>query len=156
MEKRKCELCDNHAVGNQRLCSKHHKRYQRERPETGRSVQEYIDFEKQPLGDALKKLPTITAENAEEQKLIGQAMKEREHAIRLEMENSRKMGDLVSKSENKSAVVSILRGVAEQIETGLDAWPLEFENKSAGEIKKIMVKKVEQLNKSIVEMLENV
>jgi hypothetical protein len=155
-EKRKCQICGNDAKGKGRLCSKHFSQYSRQRESEGRSLQEFIDFHKIPLPEDTKNLPKITAENAEEQKLIGQAMKERQHAQRLEMENARKMGDLVSKSENTKATVTIVRGILEQIENGLDSWPMEMENKSAGEVKAVMVKKVEQINKAVLEFLKDV
>ena len=66
------------------------------------------------------------------------------------------MGDLVSKSENTKATVTIVRGILEQIENGLDSWPMEMENKSAGEVKAVMVIKVEQINKAVLEFLKDV
>ena len=155
-EKHNCGICGDPAKGKSRLCSKHFSQYDRQRESEGRSVQEFIDFHKIPLPSDSKALPKITKENAEEQKLIGQARKEREHAIRLEMENKRKMGDLVSKSESTTATIIVVRGILEQIQNGLDSWPIELENKSAGDIKAIMVKKVEVINRAVMEFLDGV
>ena len=63
-------MCEKDEKGKSRLCSGHFSQYSRQRETEGRSLQEFIDFHKIPLPEDTKNLPKITAENAEEQKLI--------------------------------------------------------------------------------------
>lgn len=142
---KKCKICSNDAGKSQQtgLCSKHQMQYNRQRKIDGRSLSEFIKFMTMPIEDSKKKHTKITEDNAKEQKIYWQAVKEQEHALRLSRENQVRARELVLKTESDKAARLVLSAILKELESLTDIFPPLLEHKSAGDIRPIFVNQLD-------------
>ena len=141
----KCKLCLNEAMKSQKtgLCSKHNAQYRRQLDTDGRTMSEFVKFMSMPVEADKKKHTKITVDNAKEQKMLWQAEKEQEHALRARRDNKLRDGLVVDKAEAIRETTLILGAILKDLESLTDILPPILEHKSAGEIRGIIVEQMD-------------
>lgn len=155
MEEKKCPICGKQSKKGQKLCSQHFSQYWRQRETEGRSLSEFISFSTMNVNSEVEKYKKITEENAEEQKLFWQAIKEQQHALRVERENLLRSKQLVDRAEYEKATIIVMRGILERFEKISDIWPDALAQRTAGDVRKKVVELVENLRSDIESFLES-
>ena len=141
----KCKICMNQVTKGQTsgLCPKHHSQYNRQRETEGRNLKEFVALHTMNVSKDKDKFEKIDVENAKEQKMFWQAMKEQEHALRAKRDNKLRDGLIVDKSEAMKENALILSAILKDFESLTDILPPILEHKSAGEIRGLIVEQMD-------------